>query len=251
MEKIVHEVVLNGYNADAGGTLDLGTWGSYGIEQLHLTTDEAWDGTVITANFNVENEVVAQAVADADGIVNVPWEALKNNTFSGKIVFVGDRDKQRRITADIRFKVRKHGDYLLNGDANAPAPTDDRWNQFVSQNKAYRDDAVAAANQAQLFAGTAEDAKKAAELAQIKTELNAEQAAQSAENAKIAEESAQKSKEDAAASAEFAQQIAAKNGYMQMRIDDEGHLLYTRTTNMSKLKFDIVNDTNLEVTISG
>lgn len=28
--------------ASTGGVLDLGTWGSYGIEKLHLTLDAAW-----------------------------------------------------------------------------------------------------------------------------------------------------------------------------------------------------------------
>lgn len=55
------------------------------------------------------------------------------------------------------------------------------------------------------------------------------------------------------ASVELARQAATANGYIQMGVDpDTGHLLYTRTTNIKDtVNFDIVNDTNLEVTIHG
>lgn len=39
---IIHEINLAGYKATStGGMLDLGTYGSYGIEKLHLTLDAA------------------------------------------------------------------------------------------------------------------------------------------------------------------------------------------------------------------
>lgn len=36
---MLHEIRVNGYAAEADGPLDLGTWGSYGTEQLHFTFD--------------------------------------------------------------------------------------------------------------------------------------------------------------------------------------------------------------------
>lgn len=49
---IIHEISLAGYKATStGGMLDLGTWGSYGIEKLHLTLDAAWQDLTITAFF--------------------------------------------------------------------------------------------------------------------------------------------------------------------------------------------------------
>lgn len=60
---IIHEISLAGYKATStGGMLDLGTWGSYGIEKLHLTLDAAWQDLTITAFFNVNGEVVAKRV---------------------------------------------------------------------------------------------------------------------------------------------------------------------------------------------
>lgn len=142
---LVHEVTLDGYKATADNRmLDFGTWGSYGIEKLHLTLGKAWEGLVILAHFNVKGEVVATALADEDNMIQVPWEALKENTFAGRIVFQGDMNGARRLTANLNFKVTNHADFV----GSDPVPSDDRWNQFVGETKGYRDDAVAAADAA-------------------------------------------------------------------------------------------------------
>lgn len=39
----LHEVQLKGYSVRPGN-LSLGTFGSYGIEQLHVTLDDTWSG---------------------------------------------------------------------------------------------------------------------------------------------------------------------------------------------------------------
>lgn len=39
---LIHEIGLAGYKATSTGSmLDLGAWGNYGIEKLHLTLDAA------------------------------------------------------------------------------------------------------------------------------------------------------------------------------------------------------------------
>lgn len=142
---LVHEVTLDGYKATSDHkTLDFGTWGSYGIEKLHLTLGKAWEGLVITAHFNVKGEVVATALADVDNMMDVPWEALKDNTFAGRIVFQGDMNGARRLTANLNFKVTNHADFV----GSDPVPTDDKWNQFVTETKNYREDAMDAAERA-------------------------------------------------------------------------------------------------------
>lgn len=142
---IIHEISLAGYKATStGGMLDLGTWGSYGIEKLHLTLDAAWQDLTITAFFNVKGEVVAKKVVRKDGYADVPWEATKENTFAGRIVFEGSMNNQRRISANLNFKVTNHSEF----EDSDPVPTDDRWNQFVTQNKEYRDGAFEAAERA-------------------------------------------------------------------------------------------------------
>ena len=142
---LVHEVTLDGYKATADHkTLDFGTWGSYGIEKLHLNLGKAWEGLVVTAHFNVKGEAVATALADVDNMIQVPWEATKESTFSGNIVFEGAMNGQRRMTANQKFKVTNHADFT----GSDPVPSDDKWNQFVTETKNYREDAMDAAERA-------------------------------------------------------------------------------------------------------
>lgn len=172
---IIHEIRLAGYKATStGGMLDLGTWGSYGIEKLHLTLDAAWQDLTITAFFNVNGEVVAKRVVGKDGYADVPWEATKKNTFSGCLAFEGSINGQRRISTNLNYKVTNHSE-TTDSD---PVPTDDRWNQFVTETKEYRDGAFEAAEKAN---ARAEDAETASEDAQA-----AARAAKASENAAAA-----------------------------------------------------------------
>lgn len=172
---IIHEISLAGYKATStGGMLDLGTWGSYGIEKLHLTLDAAWQDLTITAFFNVNGEVVAKKVVGKDGYADVPWEATKENTFSGCLAFEGSINGQRRISTNLNYKVTNHSE-TTDSD---PVPTDDRWNQFVTETKEYRDGAFEAAEKAN---ARAEDAETASEDAQA-----AARAAKASENAAAA-----------------------------------------------------------------
>lgn len=185
---IIHEISLAGYKATStGGMLDLGTWGSYGIEKLHLTLDAAWQDLTITAFFNVNGEVVAKKVVGKDGYADVPWEATKENTFSGCLAFEGSINGQRRISTNLNYKVTNHGETTDND----PVPTDDRWNQFVTETKEYRDGAFEAAERAN---ARAEDAEAASEDAQA-----AARAAKASEDAAKASEDAAKVSENAAA----------------------------------------------------
>lgn len=200
---IIHEISLAGYKATStGGMLDLGTWGSYGIEKLHLTLDAAWQDLTITAFFNVNGEVVAKRVVGKDGYADVPWEATKENTFSGCLAFEGSINGQRRISTNLNYKVTNHSE-TTDSD---PVPTDDRWNQFVTETKGYRDGAFEAAEKAN---ARAEDAETASEDAQA-----AARAAKASENAAAASASsaaADAGKAGPYATAAQAAQEAAEN----------------------------------------
>lgn len=205
---IIHEISLAGYKAtSAGGMLDLGTWGSYGIEKLHLTLDAAWQDLTITAFFNVKGEVVAKKVVGKDGYADVPWEATKENTFAGRIVFEGSINGQRRISANLNYKVTNHSE-ITDSD---PVPTDDRWNQFVTENKEYRDGAFEAAERANARAEDAEAASddaqaaaRAAKASENAAKASENAAASSEDNARISAGAAAASKDNAAASADKA-----------------------------------------------
>ena len=175
--------------------LDLGTWGSYGIEKLHLTLDAAWQDLTITAFFNVNGKVVAKRVVGKDGYADVPWEATKENTFAGCLAFEGSINGQRRISTNLNYKVTNHSE-TTDSD---PVPTDDRWNQFVTETKGYRDGAFEAAEKAN---ARAEDAETASEDAQA-----AAKAAKASENAAAA--SASNAAADAAKAGPYAEAARA------------------------------------------
>lgn len=177
---IIHEIRLAGYKATStGGMLDLGTWGSYGIEKLHLTLDAAWQDLTITAFFNVNGEVVAKRVVGKDGYADVPWEATKKNTFAGCLAFEGSINGQRRISTNLNYKVTNHSE-TTDSD---PVPTEDRWNQFVTETKEYRDGAFEAAKRANARAEDAETASEDAQAAARAAKASENAAAASASNA--------------------------------------------------------------------
>lgn len=205
---IIHEISLAGYKATStGGMLDLGTWGSYGIEKLHLTLDAAWQDLTITAFFNVNGKVVAKRVVGKDGYADVPWEATKENTFSGCLAFEGSINGQRRISTNLNYKITNHSE-TTDSD---PVPTDDRWNQFVTETKGYRDGAFEAAERANTRAEDAETASEDAQAAARAAKASENAAAASASNAAAdaakagpyakAAQAAQEAAENAAAAA--------------------------------------------------
>ena len=205
---IIHEIHLAGYKATStGGMLDLGTWGSYGIEKLHLTLDAAWQDLTITAFFNVNGKVVAKRVVGKDGYADVPWEATKENTFAGCLAFEGSINGQRRISTNLNYKVTNHSE-TTDSD---PVPTDDRWNQFVTETKEYRDGAFEAAKKANARAEDAETASEDAQAAARAAKASENAAAASASNAAAdagkagpyakAAQAAQEAAENAAAAA--------------------------------------------------
>lgn len=185
---IIHEISLAGYKATStGGMLDLGTWGSYGIEKLHLTLDAAWQDLTITAFFNVNGKVVAKRVVGKDGYADVPLEATKENTFSGCLAFEGSINGQRRISTNLNYKVTNHSE-TTDRD---PVPTDDRWNQFVTETKEYRDGAFEAAEKANARAEDAETASEDAQAAARAAKASENAAAASASNAAVDAETVQ------------------------------------------------------------
>lgn len=203
---IIHEIRLAGYKATStGGMLDLGTWGSYGIEKLHLTLDAAWQDLTITAFFNVNGKVVAKRVVGKDGYADVPWEATKENTFAGCLAFEGSINGQRRISTNLNYKVTNHSE-TTDSD---PVPTDDRWNQFVTETKEYRDGAFEAAKRANARAEDAETASEDAQAAARAAKASENAAAASASNAAASADKAGPYAKAAQAAQEAAENAAA------------------------------------------
>ena len=162
-DKIIHQIQVDGYCARFGGKwgrLQLGTFGSYGIEQLQITLGDSWTDLVVYANF-VTADGTTPVLVPESGLVDVPPEATAKPGM-GNIVLDGTADGVRIYSVDIPYIMLNHSD--LSGEA--PAPTPDRWQQFVAQVKADADRAEQAAGAASdSAAAAAKSAEAAAESA--------------------------------------------------------------------------------------
>ena len=162
-DKIIHRIQVDGYCArfcGKWGRLQLGTFGSYGIEQLQITLGDSWTDLVVYANF-VTADGTTPVLVPESGLVDVPPEATAKPGM-GNIVLDGTADGVRIYSVDIPYIMLNHSD--LSGEA--PAPTPDRWQQFVAQVKADADRAEQAAGAASdSAAAAAKSAEAAAESA--------------------------------------------------------------------------------------
>ena len=194
---MTHEVVLHGYNVKPG-SLQLGTFDSYGIEKIHVTADDEWAGLDILAVFHAPDGTATKVVVGADGILAVPPEATANQAGNGRIVFVGIAENVQRITVDMGYNIKPHSD--IEGD-NPGTPTPDVVQQILENSN----HAVSIATAAQ---DAAENARQAAEDAAKKAGEGAGGAAASAAAAKKSAEDAAASSESAAGKAEAAESSA-------------------------------------------
>lgn len=179
------------------GVLVLGTWDSYGTEQLLLRHGPEWDGLAIDATFhNVPSDEGVTVLADTDGLVPVPPEACMRASKYATITFRGVQDGVQRISCNLPYMVLDHAQ--VPGANSAATPSENA--QALTQMQDLRDGAVDAKNQAEAArdgaANSAADAKK--------SETNAGQSATAAKTAQSAAETAK-------AGAETAQKAAASS----------------------------------------
>lgn len=192
----LHEVQLKGYSVRPGN-LSLGTYDSYGIEQLHVTLDDTWSGLAIDATFhNTPNDKGVTMLVDADGLVPVPPEACKQPSKYATITFRGVQDGVQRISCNLPYMVLDHAQ--VPGANSTATPSENA--QALAQMQDLRDGAVDAKNHAE---AARDDAARSA-VAAKEYETNAGQSATAAKTAQSAAETAK-------AGAETAQKAAASS----------------------------------------
>lgn len=103
----LHEVQLKGYSVRPGN-LSLGTFGSYGIEQLHVTLDDTWSGLAVTATFNPPKGEPREIRLPENGLIDVPAEATANEG-TGAIVYCGVANGVQLITKTQGYNVITRG----------------------------------------------------------------------------------------------------------------------------------------------
>jgi hypothetical protein len=106
----MHVIKLNGYNAttENGEKLELGTFDSYGEEQLQIVKATDWENLSVIATFNPTNKKPVQVAVDSStGVIKVPKEATADSYGVGTIVFIGFADGVQRISSDVEYIVRR------------------------------------------------------------------------------------------------------------------------------------------------
>lgn len=179
------------------GVLVLGTWDSYGTEQLLLRHGPEWEGLAIDATFhNVPNDEGVTVLADTDGLVTVPPEACMRASKYATITFRGVQDGVQRISCNLPYMVLDHAQ--VPGANSTATPSENA--QALTQMQDLRDGAVDAKNQAE----AARDAAANSATAAAASEKNAAASATAAKTAQSAAETAK-------AGAETAQKAAASS----------------------------------------
>lgn len=179
------------------GVLVLGTWDSYGTEQLLLRHGPEWEGLAIDATFhNVPNDEGVTVLADTDGLVTVPPEACMRASKYATITFRGVQDGVQRISCNLPYMVLDHAQ--VPGANSTATPSENA--QALTQMQDLRDGAVDAKKHAE----AARDAAAKSAAAAKESETNAGQSATAAKTAQSAAETAK-------AGAETAQKAAASS----------------------------------------
>ena len=201
-----HTITLARHTAQVvglAGVLVLGTWDSYGTEQLLLRHGPEWDGLAIDATFhNVPNDEGVTVLADTDGLVTVPPEACMRASKYATITFRGVQDGVQRISCNLPYMVLDHAQVP---GANSTA-TPSEIAQALTQMQDLRDGAVDAKNQAEAARDGAANSATAAAASEKAAASSAVAAAGSAAQAEAQKTAAAKSASDA-------------QGYMQTASD--------------------------------
>ena len=179
------------------GVLVLGTWDSYGTEQLLLRHGPEWEGLAIDATFhNTPSDEGVTVLADTDGLVTVPPEACMRASKYATITIRGVQDGVQRISCNLPYMVLDHAQ--VPGANSTATPSENA--QALAQMQDLRDGAVDAKNQAEAARDGAANSAAAAK----ESETNAGQSATAAKTAQSAAETAK-------AGAETAQKAAASS----------------------------------------
>ena len=228
MEKNIHEVTLTKYAAKAG-VIKFGTWGSRGIEQLHITALPPWDeAAVITVTF-VNGRVQSEPQVFPESMtIDVPQAATSAATKSRascKMVFKGiDQSRAVVYSTDLPYTVLNRTDI----DGAEYDPGKNAFEQYIQQVGAYRDTALNAANSARNSELSAEEYADSAKAAKGEARKSAESAAASAAGIAESEKRAAARAASAAGSAASAEETRKQVEKIAAGVAKGGIKAYTK-----------------------
>ena len=141
-------ITLKGYgtNIPPYEAIELGTYDSYGVEQLQIVPAHGWENLSIIASFFPPSgaEPIKVAVLSG-GIIDVPPGATAKQSGKGIIVFAGYKANTQLISTNVAYNIRDHKD-IASGDPVCPTPS--VVDQIVNAAKSAQEDAEKAAGSA-------------------------------------------------------------------------------------------------------
>lgn len=156
-------ITLKGYgtNIPPYEAIELGTYDSYGVEQLQIVPSHGWENLSIIASFFPPSgaEPIKVAVLSG-GIIDVPPGATAKQSGKGIIVFAGYKANTQLISTNVAYNIRDHKD-IASGDPVCPTPS--VVDQIVNAAKSAQEDAEKAAGSAKKAENVADSVRNDAD----------------------------------------------------------------------------------------
>ena len=251
MDKQIITFSANEQHLHKTGGLDIFATKTVSYIEAHFDLGQNWSGyDSIEAVWWNDYVRPVRTVLDTEGVCIVPPEVLMRKS----VVFVnlvgviasGNTLTDRLTTHPIAALTNKFNAQLGGGTTTPLTPSE--YEQFVATVKADADRAEDAKDSARVYAGNALSSAQNALVSETNASTSEDNAKASELSAEAYKNQAQLSAESASASAESAEEWADKAeqsaedaGYMEFHIDDNGHLIYERTSNVDQIDFTLVN----------
>ena len=251
MDKQIITFSANQQHLHKTGGLDIFATKTVSYIEAHFDLGDNWDGyDSIEAVWWNDRTRPIRTVLDTEGICIVPPEVLtkKGEVYVNLVGVISTNDTltDRLTTHPITALTNKFNAQLGEGTTTPLTPSE--YEQFVATVKADADRAEDAKDSARGYAESASASASSASASASNastSETNAHtsevNAKASEDNAKISELSASASATEAEEWADKAEQSAEDAGYMEFHIDENGHLIYERTSNVDQIDFTLVN----------
>lgn len=251
MDKQIITFSANEQTLRKTGGLDIYASKTVSYIEAHFDLGQNWSGyDSVEAVWWNDYVRPVRTVLDTEGVCIVPPEVLLRKS----VVYVnlvgviasGNTLTDRLTSVPITALTVKFNAQLGEGTTTPLTPSE--YEQFVATVKADADRAEDAKDSARVYAGNALSSAQnalASETNASTSETNAHtsevNAKASEDNAKISEDNASASATEAEEWADKAEQSAEDAGYMEFHIDDNGHLIFERTSNVDQIDFTLVN----------
>ena len=251
MDKQIITFSANQQHLHKTGGLDIFATKTVSYIEAHFDLGDNWDSyDSIEAVWWNDRTRPIRTVLDTEGICIVPPEVLtkKGEVYVNLVGVISTNDTltDRLTTHPITALTNKFNAQLGEGTTTPLTPSE--YEQFVATVKADADRAEDAKDSARGYAESASASASSASASASNASTSETNAHTSEVNAKASEDNAKASELSASASAteaeewaDKAEQSAEDAGFMEFHINENGHLIFERTSNVDQIDFELVN----------